>query len=75
MWPSAMAGGFLSFRPSTRSISYSIVELVVAECGQDGLLSPQQKQKTKIEDSNPHLRDATPNNDVIVKPEVYREIS
>ena len=49
---------FLSFFPSPQSIIYIIVELVVEECGQDGLLSPQQKQKIKEEDPDLHTSDA-----------------
>ena len=63
---------FLSFFPSPQSIMYVIVELVVEKCRQDGPLSPQQKQKIKVEDPDLHTSDAIPNNDVIGKPEVYR---
>ena len=66
---------FQSFFPSPQSIIYIIVELVVEECGQDGLLSQRQKQKIKVEDPDLHTSDAIPNNDVIVKPEVYRHMS
>ena len=51
------------------------MELVIEECGQDGLLSPRQKQKIKVEDPDIHTSDAIPNNNLIVKPEIYREMS
>ena len=65
---------FLSFFPRPQLIIYIIVELVVEECGQDGLLSPRQKQKIKVEDPNPYTSDAILNKDMIVKPEVYHQM-